>query len=111
MSAPLLVTLNGGGYSQKITFRKVRGVRRAFGTIALHCPIGHILGEPDVRILKHSRNSPGVNRKNIAIVLEHETLHHVLQDILSDSNDDTLDGFLDKLPNYHPLRRRLLGTL
>ena len=117
MSRPLLVTLDTGGYKVKTWKRK--GTNRMYGSIALHCGIGHILGEPDIRILEPPKGyGPQVTSRNIFKVLEHETLHHVMADVLEDfdehedygGNNDTLDGLLEWLPTGHIIRRRLLPS-
>jgi hypothetical protein len=107
-SAPVLITLETGGWESDIKKRKFGGKIREYGGIAMHDPIAHMLGETCVRIYKvPSGYHPLVNGHNIFKVLEHESLHHVMQNFY-DSNDDTLDQLLDSLPNYNPLRVRLL---
>ena len=111
---PLLITLDDGGYSVQTWRRKGVPKNRKYGSIAVHCGVGHILGEPDIRILKPPKGyGPLVHGHNIFKVLEHEGLHHVMADILDDGhgyggNNDTLDLLLDWLPTGHIIRRRLL---
>ncbi|MHB1909727.1 MAG: hypothetical protein ACYCQJ_12800 [Nitrososphaerales archaeon] len=108
-SEPVLVTLDTGGYECNVTSKKVKGISREVGSIAIHCSVAHILGEADVRILKPPKGYPPlVNQRNIAKVLEHESLHHAMQSaIFEDSNEDTLDKLIASLPDFHPVKVRL----
>lgn len=101
MTNPVLVTLDKGGYDKDIKRRKYKGKTYFTGNMALHCPIAHMMGEPCVRFIAR------VDCRNVLKILEHESVHHVIQEILG-PYDDTLDNLLDKLPDYNPVRKRLL---
>lgn len=112
MSNPVLVTFGDGSYRSEIDERMSKKLGRSYGSIAIHEYCSHILGQPCLWILPPPKGSgPLVDGRTIKKVIEHETLHHCIVDLLMsdglDWNDDTLDALLESLPYGHVLRRRL----
>ena len=106
---PALFTLDNGGFEAgRPSRRKYKGRMREFGSIALHTPIAHILGEPCISTFYPPKGFAHLwGYRQAFKVLEHETLHHVLQDLLGDPNRDTLDALLNGLPLWNPVKVRL----
>ena len=106
---PVLVTLETGGWTSKIVRHvKQHGFVKPVGTLAIHDPIAHMLCRACVRILPPPEGYlPLVDGRNIYKILEHESLHHVLNDFFVDSNRDTLDSLLNSLPDGCVLKKRL----
>jgi len=107
----MIPTLDTGGYKAEVKMRK-NG--REYGSIAVHCYIGHLLGEDCIRFLMppHKGDSPLVNGHNVYKVLEHEGLHCILQDMGIDyegrhGKTDGLDYLIDSLPPFSWVRLRL----
>lgn len=106
MSHPALITLDDGGY-KSVSWKRKGMDNRRYRSIAIHCGVGHILGEVDIRILRPPKGYPPlVNGHNIWKVIEHETIHHVFADLLEEDgeyggNFDTFDDLLEWLPNGH----------
>jgi hypothetical protein len=103
-TAPLLVTLETGGWEKDRESWKVirlHGKKYVSMPVWIHCPIAHLLREPDVRII---RNMPNLRLSLLVKALAHETVHHVIADV---EEKDTLDDLLYSLPYGHWLRREL----
>lgn len=111
MSGPMIPTLdiNGRkGYKAKVKRRWKDGGE--YGSIAIHCTISHMIGQEDCLVILQNPDKDGgplVNGHNIYKVLEHEELHHILQDILDNYDDDSLDQLLESLPVNNWYRCRL----
>lgn len=108
ISRPALFTIDNGGFeSKKSAKRRYKGHIREFGPIALHNPIAHILGQPCISTYYPPEGYDYLwSYRQAPKVLEHETLHHVLTDLVGDKND-TLDSLLDRLPLWNPVKVRL----
>jgi hypothetical protein len=86
--------------------RKYRGRIYEFGPVALHNPIAHIMGRPCISVYEPPKGYQAlVGYRQIFKILEHETLHHVLQDLIGEA--DTLDALLFSLPFWNPVKVRL----
>jgi hypothetical protein len=102
--APVLITLETSGWEKdsiKI-IKKNANEHYVVKLIAIHDPIAHMLGKPDVRIL--SKPTP-CRISYIIKIINHETIHHILADLLL---KDSFDELLDSLPNNHWLKRMFL---
>jgi len=101
---PVLITLETSGWEKdsiKI-IKKGKNKHYVIKKIAIHDPISHILGKPDVRIL----NAPPKCRISYIVkIITHETIHHILADF---SIKDNFDNLLDSLPKGHWLKKAFL---